>query len=270
MKSLQENSLYYLAIPLTAFFTAAPLAHSQEIVVIDDSSGTPLTDRSPVGDSFHPISAVSSDRAGSDLWPASNLIQGPGTGFSASPPYNRLGPTNNTTAWVSNAPNGGLGDFFDPASAPPARLVFDLGAPVPLNEISLWGYNSTNANGASDVSLRFSDTTTFAGPACEISNIDVDPLNRQSFHFPQVTARYVEFVPTDNFFAKNPPGLPGGDRVGLSEVAFQAGIVDFGCTMVGAPVQRDFTVANAPGAGANLILPPEGLTVPNGYSVVDG
>ena len=33
-----------------------------------------------------------------------------------------------------------------------------------------------------------------------------------------MTAQYVELIPTDNFFGISPPG---GDRVGLGEVAFQ-------------------------------------------------
>lgn len=94
-------------------------------------------------------------------------------------------------------------DFF-----PAARLIEGPGVGFDADD---------NANGAISANLRFSDTTTFIGAPFEISGITqaVDP--RQSFSFPDVTARYVELVPTDNLFGIAPPG---GDRVGLGEVAF--------------------------------------------------
>ena len=52
-----------------------------------------------------------------------------------------------------------------------------------------------------------------------------DDTSRQSFNFDPVTARYVEFTALDNFFVApgdgSAGGLPGGDRTGLGEVAFQ-------------------------------------------------
>ena len=163
---------------------------------------------------FYPIAGVTSDTAGTDFFPASRLIEGAGVGFDAFPPHDR---TSGLT-WVTNAPNGGTGDYFGPTPTVGPRLVFDLGSPVPLNEISLWGYADTNGNGMTDFDLRFSNTTTFTGTAISISGMTQPVTPRQSFSFSQVTAQYVELVPTDNLFGVAPPG---GDRVGFGEVAFQ-------------------------------------------------
>jgi len=172
--------------------------------------------------SFYPIKSVASDTAGTDFYPATRLIEGPGFGFDASAPHNRT----SSLTWVTNAPNGGNGDYFAPTPTPSPRLVFDMGTNVTLSEISVWGYANTNANGANDFSLRFA--TEADGPGGMNTSIALNPTYtaiqnvtpRQSFSFGQdVQARYVELVPLDNFFGITPPG---GDRVGLGEVAFQA------------------------------------------------
>jgi len=171
-------------------------------------------------DLFYNIDSVTSDTAATDFYPANRLIEGPGTGFDAAEPHNRLG----TLTWVTNAPNGGTGDYFNPVPAVAPRLVFDLGGDRPLHEISIWGYSDGNGNGANQVSLRFAteaEGSTGFGTSISFNPTytpfqDVNP--RQSFDFGQVvTARYVELTPEDNFFQIAPPG---GDRVGLGEVAF--------------------------------------------------
>lgn len=166
-----------------------------------------------LGAVFYPISGVTSDTSATDFFPAIRLIEGAGVGFDAAEPHNR---TSGLT-WVTNAPNGGTGDYFNPLPSPTPRLVFDLGSVVPLNEISIWGYADTNGNGLISADLRFSETTTFTGAVTSISGITQPVTPRQSFSFADVNARYVEFVPTDNLFGIAPPG---GDRVGMGEVAF--------------------------------------------------
>lgn len=166
-----------------------------------------------LGASFYPIVGVTSDTAGTDYFPAERLIEGPGVGFDTNAPHGR---TSNLT-WVTNAPNGGIGDYYTPLPDPAPRLVFDLGESVVLNEISIWGYADGNGNGLISADLRFSDTTTFTGDPISITGITQPVTPRQSFNFPEVTARYVELVPTDNLFGIAPPG---GDRVGIGEVAF--------------------------------------------------
>lgn len=166
-----------------------------------------------LGATFYPIVGVSSDTADTDFFPAERLVEGPGVGFDAAFPHDR---TSGQT-WVTNAPNGGFGDYFDPTPTPAPRLVFDLGSSVTLNEISIWGYADGNGNGLISADLRFSDTTTFTGDPISISGIVQDVTPRQSFSFPAVSAQFVELVPTDNLFGIAPPG---GDRVGIGEVAF--------------------------------------------------
>jgi hypothetical protein len=156
---------------------------------------------------------VTSDTAGTDFFPAERLIEGPGVGFDAAFPHDQI----SAQTWVTNAPNGGAGDYFGPTPTPAPRLVFDLGSSVTLNEISIWGYADGNGNGLISADLRFSDTTTFTGDPVSISGIIQDVTPRQSFSFPAVSAQYVELVPTDNLFGIAPPG---GDRVGIGEVAF--------------------------------------------------
>jgi hypothetical protein len=171
-------------------------------------------------DLFYSIASVSSDTSGTDFYPAARLIEGAGVGFDAAVPHNRTG----TLTWVTHAPNGGLGDFFGPTPTPAPRLVFDLGSTVPLQEISVWGYANGNGNGANQFSLRFASAADgLAGFGTSITfNPTYNPIQnvtpRQSFAFGQfVNARYVELTPEDNFFGIAPPG---GDRVGLGEVAF--------------------------------------------------
>lgn len=174
-------------------------------------------------DDFHPISSVSSSTSASDLWPASNLIHGPGTGFAATEPHARTSGGSGGL-WVTDDPGGFPSDYYIAAAAPPV-ITLDLGADVYLPEISVWGYDSGNGNGVSRFSLRFAtDADGATGFGSSISyNPTYFPDNigvtaRQSFPFATpVTARYVEFTAEDNFFG----AIVGGDRVGLGEIAFE-------------------------------------------------
>ncbi len=112
-------------------------------------------------------------------------------------------------------------DFIAVAGAP--VITLDLGADRALSEISAWGYSDTNANGVSQFSLRFASQAD--GPGGFGSTISYNPsfplansqLIRQSNLFNQVvTARYVEFTASDNFFVAQemevgarPPAVTG-------------------------------------------------------------
>ncbi|MCA9214223.1 MAG: PEP-CTERM sorting domain-containing protein [Caldilineaceae bacterium] len=186
-----------------------------------------------IGADFYPIAGASSSTGGSDLWPASNLIQGPGVGFDAAEPHAKIlgGADGN---WVTAADAGFPSDYIEQVGQP--VLTFDLGSDVALNEISVWGYAATNSNGASEFTLKFSTAaegagggSASAGPFALAGDLTLgtnDDTSRQSFSYDMVTARYVEMTITDNFF--NAPGdgsvagsIAGGDRAGLGEVAFQ-------------------------------------------------
>ncbi len=181
----------------------------------------------PITSDFYDISSVESSTAATDLFPVSNLIQGPGVGFDDVGPHEKLigGPTGN---WVTAAPGGFPNDYLVNPGEPPVITV-DLGEDQLLGEISFWGYDDTNANGVSEFSLRFA--TDAEGTDGLGSSITYNPtfnpiLNatvRQSFDFAElVTARYVEITATDNFFSNGGSGPPpGGDRVGFGEIAFE-------------------------------------------------
>jgi hypothetical protein len=214
---------------------------SATLMITSDDPDTPvaevLVEAVALGDAatFFPISAAESSTSADDLWAVSNLIQGPGTGYEEATPYTRLagGAAGN---WVTAAPGGFPSDFIEAAGKP--ILIFDLGQNVPLGEISLWGYAATNSNGLSEFSVRFATEAegtpgfgtsiaynpTFAGiDSGEFPN--EDDTSRFSFPFEESAfARYVEFTCDDNFFIAPGNGgggeIPGGDRVGLGEVAF--------------------------------------------------
>ncbi|MEZ6117525.1 MAG: PEP-CTERM sorting domain-containing protein [Pirellulaceae bacterium] len=180
---------------------------------------------------FYPISSVSSSTGDTDLWPASNLIQGPGVGFDAAEPHDKLvgGADGN---WVTDAPAGFPSDFIEQVGQP--VLTFDLGSDVLLGEISVWGYAATNTNGVAEFELAFATEaqgvgggSATAGPFTTMGDLATGENNdilRQSFSFEPLTARYVQLTATDNFFVAPGDGsggaLAGGDRAGLGEVAF--------------------------------------------------
>ena len=184
---------------------------------------------------FYPIASVDSNTSATDLWPASNLIQGPGVGFDEAEPHDKL-LTDAAGNWVTDAPGGFPSDYIAAAGAPIVTL--DLGQNQILGEISVWGYSfdgvNGNTNGASAFSLRFATeadgpsgfgTSILANPMFD--NVLLESTPRQSFSFDPVTARYVEMTITDNHFfppgdgSANPLGIAGGDRVGLGEIAFE-------------------------------------------------
>lgn len=170
--------------------------------------------------------AVTSSTTG-DLWPASNLIQGPGSGIQFDHPYNKIsgGSAGN---WVTAAPGGFPSDFIAVAGAP--VLTFDMGENTVMTQVHTWGYSTGNANGAKEFSLRFAteaDGITGFGtsiPANPAFSMTIDDVAIQTNDFDRVNARYVEMTITathlTNGGSGGDDGPAGGDRVGLGEVAF--------------------------------------------------
>ena len=127
-------------------------------------------------------------------------------------------------------------DYIETTGKP--VIILDLGEDTPLGEISVWGYAASNSNGLNEFSLRFATAAegtggfgtsiaynpTFAGQESgELPNLD--DTSRFSFPFEeQAFARYVELTCEDNHFIAPGDGsggeIPGGDRVGIGEVAF--------------------------------------------------
>lgn len=174
-----------------------------------------LVGRVASADFFYPISSVSTNTV--NFFSKENLIQGPGVGFLADAPYTAIG----SATWVTDA---AFPSYYSTHPAP--VITLDLGQDQALTEISTWGYASTNANGVRDFSLRFATAADgLAGFGTSIGfnptyTMALDPLPRQSFDFGQtINARYVELTAINNFFGIGPPG---GDRVGMGEIAFES------------------------------------------------
>lgn len=177
---------------------------------------------------FHPISSVTSSTAADDFFPVINLIEGSGVGFDAAEPHNQIIVGGPESLWVTAA-YGFPRDYIELDGTP--VITLDLGADVPLSSISTWGYSDGNANGVKEFKLRFA--TGAEGTAGFGTSITYNPTFTMDFptapmqlnaFSETVTARYVEFTATDNFFLApgdgSTGGLPGGDRVGLGEIAF--------------------------------------------------
>jgi hypothetical protein len=205
-------------------------------------------------DTFHSITdiatpgMVNGTGAGQEL----NVIEGAGVGFDINPPHDNTGPNWYTTAAGTNYMTGHAGD---------EKLLFDLGADVVIGEISVWGYAASNGNGLREFNVSFATDAEGGAPGLGDETYGtsialnpaytaaLNPTPRQSFLFGEaITARYVEVWVTTNY-AGGVGGVPGGDRLGVGEIAFAAH------TAVGAP---DIEVAGAAAlalqAARNLLL----------------
>ena len=167
---------------------------------------------------YTPVSISSTNSTA--FYAIENLIQGPGVGYSAALPHDGIpGQT-----WVTTDPGGYPSDYIATAGAP--VLVIDLGSDLYLTEISTWGYTTSNDNGVSAFSLRFATSSEGTGnfgasiPGQGGFTAAKSDITRDSHLLLPVTARFVEFTATDNFFLA--PGFSGGDRIGLGEIAFEA------------------------------------------------
>ncbi|MBI1925173.1 PEP-CTERM sorting domain-containing protein [Candidatus Poribacteria bacterium] len=176
--------------------------------------------------------SVTSSTAGTDLFPASQISDG--SGLSGDP--NGPGGASVThisgagSTWVTTDPGGFPSDYFA-SGGPIPVLTFDLGADTPIDGFAFWNY-AFNNNSAKNISLCFATaadgiggfgTTIPANPGFTLA-FDVlagDPQERQDFGFSAVTARYVEVTVPDNYFGIF-TGAPGGDRVGMGELQFNA------------------------------------------------
>ena len=202
---------------------------------------------------FLPISTFAHNMVGDNPGGDPEMIGGPGVGFDAEEPHSKLGGGDN---WYTNAPGGFPSDYISVHDGP-EYIWFDLGANVTLNEISYWGYAMTNSNGMREFKLSFATdaeggeavlgdesygTAITANPS--FTAVQEDTL-RQSFAFPEVvTARYVRIEAVSTFY--NEPGAgPGGDRLGIGEIAF---------LVADATAGNDFAVTEIDIVDANVVL----------------
>jgi hypothetical protein len=233
--------------PVEATLTIASNDPDSPTVDILITSSVPPPPPPPVD--FFPIANITSSTQDSDFWVVENLIQGVGAGFSDTPPYDQLGG-GSTHRWVT-IECGFPCDYL--ATAPPPVLLLDLGEDRALTEIDVWGYTASNANGVKEFQLRFATAAEgidkFGTSITYNPTFVIDENNDvRRFLFPfdrSVVARYVEFTCTDNFYVdpgdgSTPGSQPGGDRMGLGEIAFPiSSTVAPGAPLVITAVQRN-------------------------------
>jgi len=215
------------------------------------------------GREFLPISSVTATTSADDLWPVTNLISGAGVGFDADEPHDQIIVGGPESLWVTNA-FGFPTDYIELKGAP--VLTFDMGGDVLLGEIAVWGYSATNSNGMNEFSLKFATSEEGLGgfgssiaynPTFSEGITNEDNISMVPFVFGEkVTARFVELTATDNFFIAPGDGgggeIPGGDRVGLGEVAFPVPAIDLTIDGGGETYFQDFdsmSTANLTPAG---------------------
>jgi hypothetical protein len=178
---------------------------------------------------FYGISSFAHNMVGDNPGGDAELASGPGVGFDAASPHDKLGGLDN---WYTNAPGGFPSDYIS-VHAGPEYVWFDLGADVSLSEISYWGYANTNSNGMREFNLSFATDSEGGGAPLGDESYQVsvalspsftavqDETPRQSFAFPEaVTARYVRVEAVSTFF-EQPGAGAGGDRLGIGEIAFE-------------------------------------------------
>ena len=165
-------------------------------------------------------STVTSSTAGTDLYPAANLINNSGL----SGPVDRANlntathaSASSTTTWVTAAPGS---DYFA-TTAPVPALTFEFNRAYWLSDLVLWGYHfgSPNNNEAKSLLLEFS---TDGGSSFHTSvelNHQRTAANAETLPFGRgILADTVRMRITDNHYGTL--GALGGDRVGLGEVKF--------------------------------------------------
>jgi len=166
--------------------------------------------------SFAPIVSVSASNDNTDTGLGlvlDNLGEGPGVGFSSGAPY----PALSGAAW-STITTGSDTDYF---AAYPDDIVVDftLDDVYTLTGIALWANAYAAGNSPREFALQLSTTgdADGLGPSQYFISTDVDPTSMERIAFPPTDANFVRLAFSDNqrgYFS------PGGDRLGMLEIAF--------------------------------------------------
>lgn len=193
-----------------AFFAAA--AVSQAAVLITPTSATASL-------TFTPPSP------GINFFPIGNIVNNSGlSGAADLANYTTIShaAASNTTAWTTDDPLPGGGDWFAEGNAPVA-IVLPLSSLYSLTDFVFWGYHFGGGNGneARAFTVEFSTN----GGSSYGSSVNVaQPLGALAVAGSATlsfggsfTADTVRLTITDNQFGG---GFAGGDRLGLGEVKF--------------------------------------------------
>ncbi|MCA9084354.1 MAG: hypothetical protein KDA81_09880, partial [Planctomycetaceae bacterium] len=161
-----------------------------------------------------------------------------------------------SNSWVTEAPNGGSGDYFD-AQSPGLTpvLTFSLPQTAEISDIAFWGYDQAGRrNGAKTVLVAFStDGGATYSDDVQIT-LSLPTANTEILSVPggPRRANTVRLTIVDNHYQS---GQAGGDRVGLSEVRFLGRTGGPGSTDQRG-VERVFGSAADIGAFERNVVPP--------------
>ncbi len=162
---------------------------------------------------------------GINFFPIGNIVNNSGlSGAADAANYTTIthGAASATTAWTTDDPAPGGGDWFGEGNAPVA-ITLPLGSTYYLTDLVYWGYHfgAANANEGRAFTVEFSTN----GGATYGSSVNVSqPLstfavgNAATLAFGGTfAADTVRLTVTDNHFGGS---AAGGDRLGLGEVKF--------------------------------------------------
>ena len=126
---------------------------------------------------------------------------------------------NGANTWVTTAPNGGAGDFFQGGGAQ-GSVIFEIvfAQTYTVTDLYSWNYGAGNTAKAFTIEYGIDDfiggsTAVNLGPSPNLGNGQVAQSEPVSF-----TANQIRLTLTDNYFED----AAGGDRVGLAELRFLA------------------------------------------------
>jgi len=162
---------------------------------------------------------ITSSTSGSDVFPASQLING--SGLSGTPTLANLGThsTNDgNTLWATNA---FAPDYFANGGSSTVVLTCTLPRSFLVSGLVYWGYNG-NYSEAKSFTVEFStDGVNFSG-AANVTQLSVTGTSGVHLPFPggAHTATHVRLTITDNHYGTGGVTNQGGDRVGLGEIRF--------------------------------------------------
>lgn len=202
---------------LTVFFAFLIFCSAQTILV------TPVSVTSATVGNGPGIPSAGGITDDSDFYPVDRLLNAPSitlANFATT-----SGGDSNTGVWVTGAPNGGSGDYFNPTPTPSPSLDFQLSQQEDIQGFIAWGYQ-TNGNCGTSFELQFSvDGCATMNPG-SVMVTENALTGRPSIlggllldlggTFP---ANCVRVNILDNGFGSS---AGGGDRVGLGEVRFTA------------------------------------------------
>ncbi len=215
----------HLPDPGSVRFTAPGSFEAEYAVWDEHGHADPMPARRTVHVAHHFASILSITATNSNTDPAfalGQIIQGQGAGFANDAPH----PALSDLSWSTQTVGAG-NDYF---AVNPAPVVMDflLDDVHMVDGIALWANFFAPGNSLRSFEAQFSTTGSAAGLGAPIALAasDLESATMEKVPVPPTEANYVRLTLTDNQagFA-----LPGGDRLGLREIAFT---VDVGPALV--------------------------------------